>query len=491
MHGSVTGIDISDEYLTAVQVMKGMGGCEIRACARIPLKGEEPFDHGLSILSQSMDLEGGECIVTLPEADTYYRNLTVPFKDKRKQREILSFELEPNVPFPIDDLIIDFLSINTPLAPELLAFFAEKRVIDGFLESLEAHGIHAEALCVRLVPLALWLTKRPLTPQNGVLLELGESRITLVLWQEKNVAFIRTFVYGNENVNGLERDPWENDLPVAFHTVMNTVRHTVHAFGARRKGFAAPEKAFLTGRGAAFSGAIDFVAESLGIPALKIELSNDDRVQLGEDAETAWNASLMAGALSLALGWYSGAKGLGPNYRRNEFEIKKQSIFRSAMFRKIAVWLVIIAALWALDMGTDIYFLKQRAAALDGQVRALFKKTFPHVNRIVDPVKQAQIQINELKRVATPGEMAGMNGRALDLLLEISERLPGTMDLKVSRLVIDPNSVRIKGDTDTYNTVDLAKQGLEKSSLFKTTTISSANLDRGTNRVLFEIKLGR
>jgi len=142
-------------------------------------------------------------------------------------------------------------------------------------------------------------------------------------------------------------------------------------------------------------------------------------------------------------------------------------------------------------MGVDTYFLKQRAAALDSRILVLFKKTFPHISRIVDPVKQAQIEINELKRVATPGRVAGMNSRALDLFLEISERLPESMDLKVSRLMIDPNSVRIKGDTDTYNTVDRVKQGLEKSSLFKTTTISSANLDRGKNRVLFEIKLGR
>jgi general secretion pathway protein L len=190
------------------------------------------------------------------------------------------------------------------------------------------------------------------------------------------------------------------------------------------------------------------------------------------------------------LGRYS-AKGLGPNLRRNGFEIQKRSFYRSKIFRKVAAWLLVIASLWAVDMGVDTYFLKQRAAALDSRTLVLFKKTFPHIGRIVDPVKQAQIEINELKRVATPGQVAGMNGRALDLLLEISERLPDSMDLKVSRLVIDPNSVRIKGDTDTYNTVDQVKQGLEKSSLFKTTTISSANLDRGKNRVLFEIKLGR
>ncbi|HKI49256.1 MAG TPA: GspL/Epsl periplasmic domain-containing protein, partial [Desulfobacteria bacterium] len=236
------------------------------------------------------------------------------------------------------------------------------------------------------------------------------------------------------------------------------------------------------------NGASQIVTETLGIPVEMVDLCSDDRIRLNETIGPAWNPTLMDGALSLALGYYN-TKGLGANLRRDEFEIQKRSFYRSKIFRKIAVWSVIIAALWAVDMGVDTYFLKQRAAALDTRIMALFKKTFPQINRIVDPVKQAQIEVNELKRVSTP--VVGINGRALDLLLEISERLPESMDLEVSRLVIDPNSVRIRGDTDTYNTVDRVKQGLQKSSLFKTTTITSANLDRGKNRVLFEVKLER
>ncbi|MCD6294224.1 MAG: PilN domain-containing protein [Deltaproteobacteria bacterium] len=474
MPPSVTGIDINDDYLTAVQVLKGFGGWELTACARIHMKGEEErLDQGLSTLSQSMDLTGGECIVAVSGADTYYRNLAVPFKDKRKQREVLSFELEPNVPFPIDDLVVDFFSTHRSDTPELLAFFAEKRVISRLLDTLKTHDIDPEALCVRCIPMALWLINNPGKPHKGILLNLGEKRATLVLWQKSRVVFIRTFVYGGD-----------------AQTLLKTVRHTIHAFGAGRKDFEAPEKAFLTGQGTTQPGVSQSIAEMLGIPTERVDLCNDDRIRLGENAEPVWDPLLMDGALSLALGRYN-AKGLGPNLRRNGFEVQKRSFYRSKIFRKVAAWLLVIASLWAIDMGVDTHFLKQRAVALDSRTLVLFKKTFPHIRRIVDPVKQAQIEINELKRISKPGRVVGINSRALDLLLEISERLPESMDLKVSRLVIDSHSVRIKGDTDTYNTVDRAKQGLEKSSLFKTTTISSANLDQGQNRVLFEIKLGR
>ncbi len=65
MQPSVTGIDINDDYLTAVQVFKGFGGWELTACARIHTKGDESLHQGLSTLSQSMNLTGGECIVAI------------------------------------------------------------------------------------------------------------------------------------------------------------------------------------------------------------------------------------------------------------------------------------------------------------------------------------------------------------------------------------------------------------------------------------------
>jgi hypothetical protein len=58
-------------------------------------------------------------------------------------------------------------------------------------------------------------------------------------------------------------------------------------------------------------------------------------------------------------------------------------------------------------------------------------------------------------------------------------------------MVVDPDTVRISGDTDTFNAVDNIKNGLEPSAHFSGVTITSANLDRAGKRVRFEMKLQR
>jgi Tfp pilus assembly protein PilN len=65
------------------------------------------------------------------------------------------------------------------------------------------------------------------------------------------------------------------------------------------------------------------------------------------------------------------------------------------------------------------------------------------------------------------------------------------LNVHITSMVIDPDTVRISGYTDTFNTVDNIKNGLESSASFSDATISSANLDRTGKRVKFEIKLQR
>jgi len=77
------------------------------------------------------------------------------------------------------------------------------------------------------------------------------------------------------------------------------------------------------------------------------------------------------------------------------------------------------------------------------------------------------------------------------LLRDISLKVPESLDVKVMSMVVDPEAVKIKGETDTFNAVDIIKKELEPSEYFSTVTISSANLNRSRKRVQFEIKLKR
>ena len=79
----------------------------------------------------------------------------------------------------------------------------------------------------------------------------------------------------------------------------------------------------------------------------------------------------------------------------------------------------------------------------------------------------------------------------LELLKDISQRVPKSLNVHVTRMVIDPEAVRINGKTDTFNSVDNIKNELGASAYFSAVTISSANLDRAGRQVQFEIKLQR
>ncbi len=150
--------------------------------------------------------------------------------------------------------------------------------------------------------------------------------------------------------------------------------------------------------------------------------------------------------------------------------------------------LAVILALVMIDYGVDYYGMKKRYNALDRQVVKIFTQTLPNMTKIVDPVQQMRVQVDEMRKTAGMFT-AGSKGRSvLDLLEDISKRVPSSLDVKVSRVVIDPEGVVIKGTTDTFNTVDSIKKGLDDSVFFSDVVISSANLDRSGNRVRFELR---
>jgi Tfp pilus assembly protein PilN len=155
------------------------------------------------------------------------------------------------------------------------------------------------------------------------------------------------------------------------------------------------------------------------------------------------------------------------------------------------IFLGVILCLVIVDIGVDYYFLKERYRMLDQRVTEVFSRTFPDVKRIVDPLQQMRVKVNEVKisAISTPG--TNSSSKVLDLLKDISDRIPKSLDVQVSRMVIDQETVRVSGKTDTFNTVDSIKTGLEPSKYFSGVTISSANLDRTGKRVQFEIKLQR
>jgi general secretion pathway protein L len=231
------------------------------------------------------------------------------------------------------------------------------------------------------------------------------------------------------------------------------------------------------------------LSEFFALPVERLDLARDPRIDMSETVTAGWNPALMDNALAVAM--RDGKQGLGFNFRRDEFETKKQYLRHKGEIWKAAVFLIVILCFWGANLGVDYYSLKKQSAQLDQRIEEVFRQAFPDVKRIVDPVQQMRVKIDQVKKSALSLPGGASQGTVLDLLKDISQRVPESADVDVARVVVDPDAVLIKGQTDTFNTVDAVKKALEPSTYFDAVTISSANLDRSSNRVEFEMKLQR
>jgi general secretion pathway protein L len=98
-------------------------------------------------------------------------------------------------------------------------------------------------------------------------------------------------------------------------------------------------------------------------------------------------------------------------------------------------------------------------------------------------------KISELKEISGAAPGLGTQRTVLEILNDISGRIPAELELQVDRMVVDQDGVQIRGTTDTFNTVDAIKKGLESSAMYEDVVIASANLDKSGKGVRYEIKM--
>ena len=498
MPEKILGLDINENYVTAVQVESGLKGYKVTACARVNIEGEGGLGDALKELLEQNDLKSDTCITAIPGEHVSYRNLRMPFKDAKKIRQTLPFEVETMVPFPVEELVIDFTISNSLDQSDILAVATKKEFISEYLAHLRSYGIDPDVLDIRCVPTVSLLLKQGSTPDNGLFLDIGRKRSTMALFIKRRVVLIRTIAFdggpiaesvisdtngGHANIQISEQaESW-------FKSFCITVQNTIHAIGWQSNKEIHPEKTFFTGIGALYPETGSLLTRFLDVPAEQIDLSRDSSFGMEGSIAQIWNPALMDNALALSL--WDGKKGQSFNLRKGEFEIKKRDFWLKKEFRRAMVFLVVILALLAADIGIDYYFLKKRYRMLDQKIAEVFRQTFPDVKRIVDPVQQMKVKVNEAKTSAISAPGTNLEKRVLGLLEDISQRVPKQLDVQVSHMVIDQETVRISGKTDTFNTVDNIKSGLESSKYFSSVAISSANLDRTGKQVQFEIKLQR
>ncbi len=487
MPEKILGLDISSDAVAAVQVKGGLKGHHVTACAHVMIEEAGGLGEALKALVEQVGPEADLCISSIPGEHVSYRNLRMPFRDKKKIRQTLAFELETMVPFPVEDSVVDFTVVDQSDQTEIVAASVKQAYISECLAHLKANGIDPTVLDISGVPTACRLLKQAGTPDDALLLQMGLKRNTMILYLKRRIALVRTFLSNGSTIAHHPDTQADEQIELSFRSFCREVQNTLHALGCQTANTIRPQRVFVTGSGALYPDTENLLNRFLDLPVERIDLATDPRVHMDENIARAWNPALMDNALALAV--RETKESLGFNFRRDEFEVKKQYFGHKKEIRKAVAFLIVVLCLLAVDLGVDYYFLKKRYKILDQEITQIFRQTLPDVKRIIDPVHQLKVRIDEINKSAL--SLAGItaNRKVIDQLKDISVRIPESQDVHITRIVVDPDGVLMKGETDTFNTVDTIKKGLEPSAYFKAVTISSANLDQSGNRVRFEMKL--
>jgi type II secretory pathway component PulL len=139
-------------------------------------------------------------------------------------------------------------------------------------------------------------------------------------------------------------------------------------------------------------------------------------------------------------------------------------------------------------LGWDYSKLARQRDTLNDEIQAVFRQTLPEVSRVVNPVQQLQVKVDESRLAYGTGQGSGSHTQ-LALLAELSLRIPESVTVRITRLVSDQNDLRILAETGDFNTVDNVKRELEKSKMFSSVVISSANLAPKGGGVRFELRV--
>jgi len=487
MPGKILGLDINDDSVTAVQVTSTLKGYQVTDCAQVTIEEDKDVTEVLKDLFGDHDFKSDVCNSSIPGKYVSYRNLELPFKDPKKIRQTLPFELEAMVPFPIEDLLVDFVFSDPSNRKNVLAASVKKGFISEQLQMLQPHGIDPDVVDIRCIPMLSWLLKQEGTPENGLFLQLDGKTNTLVIFLEKCIALIRTFIFDDSPDSGNTR---AEESPY-YAWLCSQVQTTIHNFGLLKNGVIQPEKILLSGKSELLAEAEKHLSRILDIPTEMIDLSKQEKIFFPADMAETWNPSRMNNALALAVRDTRQEQSF--NFRKDAFEKKKHYFGPKKEIKRAAVLFIILLFFLSANLGVDYYFLKKKYEDLSTRITAVFKETFPHITRIPrdQELNMMKGEINKIKKSAGSLPTAGGKVSVLELLTDISKRIPSALDVHLTRMILDPEAVRLSGKTDTFNTVDKIKNNLESSECFKTATISSAKLDRTGSKVEFEIKLER
>ncbi len=511
MPDKILGLDFGSQTLKAVLVTQGMRtGFRVELAEIIDISDAGGLAAAVAALQEKVDFRHVQVNLSLPADSVSFHNVKLPFREEKKIRQTIAFELETMLPQGIEECLYDYNIISQSQHSEMLAAVVPRTVVQERLALFGENPPPIGTIGVNALAVASLLLAGRTLSGSGLLLDIGARRTAAVFIQQGKIVQVRHYAFGGDAGSGGLQDGQENGSPgdaaVAAplpgadspdkgdgaidevcrrfcQDLANTLEFLKWG-GSMEEGLT---RIILTGGGSLRGGFKEEVARYFSLPVETVDVAALEGVQLSDGLRETWQPALMNQALALAVDKYK--KGQGFNFPLSELEAKAHR----AQFWPSLKWTVPVFAVAVLLLAVDGYlnyrFDRLRLDNLKKEINEIFKGAAPEITRVVDPVQQLKVKIAEGKKISAG--LGVLDGRptVLNLLKDISLLSPPDTEFLIGDFNLDGDKLIIKGMAKNFEAVETLKKELVKSKLLTTVEVGATSLLKQGDKVEFDLRI--
>ncbi len=472
------GIDVrSDSVVIAVAASQGGRMKLLNLIETVIPEADEQEKQGLiaSIIRQAFKengLSGATCAACLPASVSINRPFSTPLVDPAKITQTLKFQIEPQIPYPIDRVISDYITVRkTSDGTDILAIAVTKDPLAERLRVLAEAGVDPQMLTLDALAMADFYMNQ---------FDFSSDKTTALLLADRESSFLGFFIgnalIGYRNLDGISPDNEEE-----AKRVVKEVARSFVSFQPAAAADAEIGTLCIAGTGV---GTLWKVAQESfrDFPVRTVEFNEsmlaDIPPQFSERAEAC--------RLAIALAHAGLGDSANPiNFRREEFSpVSVFSRLKSNIFFSLVVLAVALIA-WFGSVLAQIHSQQKQMESLNKQMLDIFGDTLPGIKKPAvaeQKIKEEQEQFKSLKHYSSE-YVAPLN-----ILAEVTAGMPDNKSIVMSDLAISDNVLRMTGVADSFDDINSFKDRLEESSLLSAVEIVSATQAKKENKKNFRIR---
>jgi len=165
-------------------------------------KSLEEVSKVLKSLVTDLKMTGRQAVTALPEYEIVSRLVSLPPLKESEIKDALRFEAETFVPYPLDQVSIDYEIIETDDAGRLTVFAIAARnyLIENYVNIFKGAGLDLLAIESPAVTMRRILQQMTAVSEATMLVDIGEKYSDIVSFKNKTIYFARSMPVGGESL---------------------------------------------------------------------------------------------------------------------------------------------------------------------------------------------------------------------------------------------------------------------------------------------------